>query len=213
MTGFENISGGLSADRLAGGIADDSIQGSSGDDTLFGGRGDDTLLGGADSDVISGGRGNDVLDSSGFGSTKSTLLGGPGNDTITGSDEIDRIEGGPGSDVLIGGRDRDFLTGGTEADMFLYQSTNDSTTGRQRDVIADFEQGVDVIMLDFFSAFNSPEPLWIGGAAFSSTPGEISATTDGLRTILRVDIDGDAAADFSVILTGGFVLTEADVLF
>ena len=58
-------------------------------------------------------------------------MGGAGADTLYGGAGADRLDGGTGQDLLIGG---------TGADTFVFNSGTDR--------IADFEQGVDHILLD-----------------------------------------------------------------
>jgi Ca2+-binding RTX toxin-like protein len=64
---------------------------------------------------------------------------GAGNDAIFGGAGIDNITGGAGKDTLSGGADKD---------TFIYTSASDSAAGvATRDVILDFEYGVDKIGL------------------------------------------------------------------
>lgn len=139
---------------------------------LFGGPGDDRLVGGYGEDVVDGGSGNDLIQ--GYGSVvvqlggtpggsalardndrADLLLGGSGDDTISGGGGDDTIYGGSGDDRLSGGVGNDSMAGGAGADSFLF-SLSISTltvadeTGRgegNRDVVIDFQTGVDV--LDF----------------------------------------------------------------
>jgi Ca2+-binding RTX toxin-like protein len=81
------------------------------------------------------------------------LKGTDGNDVITGLGGSDRLEGDKGNDRLFGGGgdDRlkgdngdDVLSGGAGADRFVFE------TGDGRDVVKDFEDGIDRIdFLDF----------------------------------------------------------------
>jgi Ca2+-binding RTX toxin-like protein len=103
----------------------DSLTAGAGADLLLGRGGDDLLMGGTGADIIMGGNGND------------DLRGGHGHDLLTGGDGDDRLEGGNGNDLLIGD---------AGADTFVFQRGND--------LIADFEQGLDRIILD--------ERLWTG---------------------------------------------------
>jgi len=112
------------------------VVGLAGNDTLGGGAGDDHLLGGAGNDALSGNTGNDIL------------LGGGGGDRIGGGDGNDVIGGGVGNDQITGGGGKDYLTGGAGKDTFIYLAATDSLAGTaNRDVILDFEYGVDKIGL------------------------------------------------------------------
>ncbi len=84
-------------------------------------RGDDYFLGDENDNIVKGRAGDD------------TLIGLGGND---------RLIGGDGSDVLIGGAGRDVLFGGASSDTFIIGQ------GSERDVIKDFEVGIDTISLD-----------------------------------------------------------------
>lgn len=159
----DTISAGGGNDEVYGGDADDSITGGSGEDLIFGGSGGDIITGGADNDLIFGGHGWDDLrggggndeiyggvsnDLIGGGAGDDILFGGRGNDTLRGgadNDELyggtqsDTLNGGSGDDLLEGGRSDDLLIGGTGADTFVFAGTTN------RDMIADFEVGIDKI--------------------------------------------------------------------
>jgi hypothetical protein len=68
----------------------------------------------------------------------STLEGAAGNDSLYGLGGDDRLVGGSGLDALIGGPGNDRLTGGSQCDTFAIE-----TRILQRDVIVDFEPGID----------------------------------------------------------------------
>ena len=109
---------------IEGGNGADLVVGNDGDDILFGGNGGDTLMGLAGNDELFGGNGAD------------NLFGGAGNDLLDGGNGADLLDGGAGMDLLIGGAGRDTFVlhaGGTAADA---------------DVIADFGNGPDRIVID-----------------------------------------------------------------
>jgi serralysin len=58
----------------------------------------------------------------------------------------DRLDGGAGRDLLGGGSGHDRLTGGDGADRFVFQA------GFGKDVILDFQAGVDVLDLSAVDA-------------------------------------------------------------
>ena len=95
-----------------------TLTGQSGNDLILGRDGNDALIGGAGADILIGGRGRD------------DLRGGAGHDLLIGGDGNDRLDGGTGNDTLIGG---------AGADTFLFNGG--------QDLIADFEQGIDRIIL------------------------------------------------------------------
>ncbi|CUH76283.1 putative Ig domain-containing protein [Tropicibacter naphthalenivorans] len=224
LTGIENLIGGDHADRLTGrtndsllegGASSDRLYGLGGDDTLDGQTGNDQLLGGTGADLLIGGTGYDVLLG---GSESDTLDGGSGNDQLRGGDGADTLEGGIGRDILIGG---EFTGGGFPgdgaADVFVFNSAADSTRfGAGRDIIRDFEDGLDMIDVsgidaDEGTAGNQAFTL-IGTAAFSHTAGELRYVNTAAATLLRGDTDGDGVADFDVYLNGVIALDGSDFI-
>lgn len=126
------------ADRAGDAVTDDNdlIRGWGGNDTIFGGRGNDTIHGDAGNDVIHGVKGSNLL------------YGGDGHDTITSGDQSSQLFGGAGDDLLLAQIDRNtahLLTGGDGADTFDFSAF---AVGRSsRSVVADFELGVDRLVL------------------------------------------------------------------
>lgn len=131
---IENATGGAQGDRLIGNAFNNVLTGNGGNDRLFGNEGNDTLLGGTGNDTLDGGRDNDSLDG---GDGHDTLIGGAGNDILM---------GGAGNDRLSGGLGNDTLTGGLHADVFAFGAADGG-----RDVITDFQDGVDRIDLSGFT--------------------------------------------------------------
>ncbi len=84
--------------------------------------------------------GNDTLDAS-LITDAIFLFGYDGDDLLYGSSGNDTLVGGTGNDTLVGGAGNDWLAGGPGADMFVFRP------GFGRDVIADFQNGLDVINL------------------------------------------------------------------
>ncbi|MEM8752415.1 MAG: LamG-like jellyroll fold domain-containing protein, partial [Pseudomonadota bacterium] len=124
--------------RLVGTHRGDVMDGKRGKDELISLGGDDFIDGGGGGDRIQAGKGED------------TLIGGHGRDMLIGrehSDELyggldnDTLKGGSGDDVLFGGKGFDHLYGGAGADVF-------GVGGGLRDVIYDFQDGIDVIALE-----------------------------------------------------------------
>ncbi|WP_342069590.1 calcium-binding protein [Yoonia algicola] len=105
-----------------------TIDGADASETLFGSDWFDLIFAGGGDDTVHGGQGND------------TLFGRAGDDVLNGDDGADTLFGGAGADTLDGGNGQDVLSGGAGADTFIFNSGID--------VIADFEQGIDQIILD-----------------------------------------------------------------
>lgn len=142
----ETLFGSDMFDLIFAGGGDDIVQGGQGDDTLFGRAGDDTL------------NGDDGAD---------TLLGGAGADTLGGGNGHDRLDGGAGDDRLDGGAGNDILFGQTGADTFIFNSGID--------LIADFQQGIDEIILD--------PSLWTGLTSAADLLFVYGTFEDGRMTI------------------------------
>ncbi len=135
--GNDTISGGDGNDILKGGDDDPSHAGPN-DDNLDGGIGDDQLAGGSGKDVLHGGVGNDTLNG---GDDNDFLFGDFGGDTLDGGTGNDYIDGGGALDGAGSAAVPDTLTGGADADTFVY-STHYRTT-----VITDYDATEDT--LDF----------------------------------------------------------------
>jgi len=214
VQGVGNIVGTDENDLVLGGVNGETLNGGAGgNDTLVGGGGNDTLIAGYGNDVLDGGEGIDTADFSNIIHNVAVNLGaeatlidgdlvkvggkiynvenvitGAGNDTIYGSSVANVIEGGSGNDTL---------DGGAGADTFVFSAGDSGVTAGNRDVILDFEDGVD--KLDF-SAFSGGK--FIGGAAFGGASNEVRAQVVGGNTILQIDTDGDSSVDMEIELSG-----------
>lgn len=134
-------------DTITSGDGNDVIETGGGRNKVYTGDGDDIVTLGGDKNFVHTGNGDDhVLGSSG----RDKVLGGNGDDRLAGldgDDELhgengdDLIVGGAGNDVVAGGTGNDMLWGGDDADEFVFTCNDD------RDVIRDFEVGVDTLTL------------------------------------------------------------------
>jgi len=160
--------------------------------------------------------GNDSL--AGNGSTN-RFFGCNGADRLTGRGGDDRLDGQNGRDQLIGGKGADQLRGGNGADTFIFARLSDSTFRPDgTDTIADFTPGRDRIDLaaldaDTHLAGDQAFVLVLTGL-FSGHAGELRVVKDGSqnRTLIQVDVDGNARADLQIELTGIHTLTAADFI-
>lgn len=147
MDGNDMLSGADGDDELSGGGGNDALRGDGGDDDLYGDRGDDSLDGGAGSDRLWGGAGDDALiggagdDHLSGNRGDDHLGGGTGDDALRGGAGADQLYGAAGTDTLTGGTGDDLLTGGAGADTFRFAE------GDGHDIVADFELGVDQLLL------------------------------------------------------------------
>ena len=219
-TGDDFLEGGNGRDRMYGGAGNDtagyenSLSGVRVNLTTHRGRGgeargdwlfdienlvgsyfDDILTGNDVSNILEGGNGADTLNGEG---AADFLFGGNGDDTLIGGD---------GDDILNGGLDRDILWGGDGVDIFEFLDVAESGIGSSRDVIKDFEQGVDLIDLAAMGATS------FSAGGFTNTAGEVTYKLigGGTKTVIEYDHDGDGAADFQILMTnGGFTMTADD---
>jgi hypothetical protein len=175
----------VSIEGLQGSRFEDDLTGDDSANVLNSDQGDDELHGRAGADTLSGGIGND------------SLFGGDGNDT------------------LIGGAGRDRLVGGDGQDTFVFTAPTDSEKGvEQRDMIADFQQGLDHIDLSAIDAGSANGAFtFIGTAAFSHQAGELRQFDNAAgNTIIAGDTNGDGITDFQIALNGSVVLSASDFL-
>jgi Ca2+-binding RTX toxin-like protein len=216
--GSDNDTVSLAGDRneiIAGG-GDDAVALTG--DYLFvsGDGGNDTLTTSGDFAKLEGGDGNDVLSATGEGNR---LDGGAGDDRLILSGEWNRASGGDGSDIISSGWGRDTMTGGASTDVFDFNRCSDSDV-QARDVIKDFEAGVDHIDLRGIDASTlrtgNNAFTFIGAERFHKVAGELHFKfydregTDHDVTVVSADVTGDGRTDFAITLTGLKMLTAAD---
>ncbi|MBE9610703.1 M10 family metallopeptidase C-terminal domain-containing protein [Chitinilyticum litopenaei] len=164
--------------------------------------GNDTLRGGAGNDKLYGYDGADIL------------YGDDGADQLMGGAGADTLYGGNGNDILQGGSGRDILSGGTGADRFIFSITAESGPGSTlRDTIRDFTRGQDKIDLSAIDANettvkNDAFTTLISSASRFTAPGQLKLSNGTLYG----NTDGDAAAEFSIALTGISKLALTDFL-
>lgn len=239
------IEGNNSANSLNGTSGNDIIYGYAGNDTISGNGGDDVIDGGADNDILNGGTNTAAGDTVSYAtatsavtvtlaSTRSQNTGGAGSDTLsnfenlTGSDFNDRLTGSSGANVIMGGKGNDLITGGGGADTlwggagsdtFDFNAVSDTgNSASSRDVIMDFEQGLDRIDLstiDASSALRSNNAFVFKGNAASfgtSSDGEIRYVHENGMTVIYGDTDRDSAPEFQIALNGLYTLTSADFI-
>lgn len=132
---------------------------------------------------------------------------------LTGNALANTIVGGGGADIITGGLGADMLTGGAGADTFVFTAAGDSTVGvGGRDRISDFSMlfgdRIDLRLIDANPyVFGDQAFSFIGQTAFAGSAGELRQEAIGADTWVQADVNGDAVADFSFLLSGSHTLS------
>ena len=98
---------------------------------------------------------------------------------------------------------------------FEFNRVADSSTTNGIDQITDFESGdkIDLSGIDAdFTIFGNQAFQLIGMAAFSGTAGELRVHEASGDSTLEGDVDGDGAADFTLLLASYQGLVEDDLI-
>ena len=226
----DTLTGNAGANILMGGDGADSLKGLDGDDILAGGAGNDTLNGGAGVDVATyfdaaagvtvtlgsaaaqntGGSGIDTL------SGIENLTGSRFNDVLTGSNKANTLDGGAGDDVLIGDYDADILYGGAGADRFVYVAASDSKVAVAfQDQIMDFNavqnDKIDLSLIDANVQAAGDNAFTLVGA-FTHVRGQLISVAQAGGYLVQGDTNGDAVADFAILVHAAQPLTPGDFI-
>ena len=152
-----------------------------------------------------------------------TITGSNEEDVIQGLGGNDNLSGLAGNDLIVGGLGRDIMTGGTGADIFDFNAVAESgKTAATRDVLRDFEHGIDKIDLSTIDARTNHTGndafIWRVTDGFTGVAGQLHYTQLNLpgtvndKTIIEGDINGDRVADFQIELKGLINLTTVDFI-
>lgn len=142
--GNDGLAAGPDQDTIYAGDGNDRMAGSYGHDTIYAGAGDDRMGGGYGNDLIYAGAGDDVV---GAGEMDDIVYGEAGNDLLNTATGNDTIFGGTGDDRINAGDGNDRMSGGTGSDTFVFNTFNRG----ERDVITDFEIGIDTLRMAYIS--------------------------------------------------------------
>lgn len=186
--------GTMESDTIEGAEAWDHLFGRDGDDVLSGAGGDDILQGDAGKDRLSGGAGRDRLDG---GEGQDELDGGDEEDNLMGAGGSDTLRAGAGHDMLDGGMGDDVLEGGSGADAFIVMPDSGN------DVVLDFE------------ATGEAQGAFDHIAFVDILPEQVRVTDTAQGALVWWDINGDTAADGSILLQGVPLadLRQSDFMF
>ncbi len=171
----DTLQGGADNDELFGNVGADLAEGNDGNDLLHGGQGNDTLSGNDGDDTINGDLGSDLLD----GNVGNDILnGGEGDDTVDGGEGNDELTGDAGDDLLLGAEGNDTVTGGEGRDRFVV------TPGSGSDVVTDFSDGEDMIVLDEGLTFEQLNMIQENDSTVIRLNSEVLATLVGVNISL-----------------------------
>ena len=131
---------------------------------------------------------------------------------------IENAVGGSGADTLIANQAANVLTGGGGGDDFIWRSLGDTGVGAQADVIADFVSLVDDIGLSDIDANANTAGVndaftFIGTSAFSNVAGQLRYQVEGGNARIQGDVNGDAIADFEIVVNNVTSLSSSDFFF
>ncbi|MGB8817563.1 MAG: calcium-binding protein [Rhizobiaceae bacterium] len=192
-----------------------------------GGAGFDTvsnvenIIGSARNDILNG---SDLANNLNGGAGNDSLAGNGGDDVLNGFTGSDNIFGGAGNDIIDGGMtglfgEMDMLSGGAGADRFLFANAGYSLAG-SNDQVMDFSS-LEGDKLDVHGVFApGTAASFIGAGAFTGVAGQVQVITSftefGLPDVnqfVRIDVDGNGVADFSLFVTSNALLTASDFIF
>ncbi len=233
-SGNDTLYGRGGNDILFGYDGNDILNGGTGADTMVGGTGNDTYYVDDAGDVVTENpnEGSDTIYTSidytiGTGTQMEFLRANAGSkgivltgnnlaNTIVGNTGADTLSGGGGNDMLRGSGGPDVLTGGAGADTFTYTALSDSTVAASgRDTITDFLTSagdkIDLHLIDANAALAGNQAFTlIGTNAFSGVAGQLRYAPSGGNTLISADVNGDKAADFSILVNGAHSFAPSD---
>ena len=181
------------SDTIYSGLGNDVLYGYGGNDRLHGESGNDRLVGGVNNDALYGEAGNDKLD------------GGTGNDSLAGAS---------GADLLIGGAGKDVLSGGANMDRFDFNSSLDSVSGPNRDMIKDLFAGdvIDLSTIDANQRVAGNQAFRLVSSSHFTAAGQLIYNTS--THVLAGNTDADSTSEFEIAvnLAGGNRLDPTDFI-
>lgn len=170
--------------------------------------------------IVENASGGDQTDSIVGNEYANTVTGNGGNDFIIGFQGDDVLDGGDGDDWIWSGMGADTMIGGAGADQFEFRRTKESGTAEgDRDIIVDFEVGIDKVRLVFMdgdeNTGGNQEMTYIGESDLSGSGlGEVRVLMENGWTynLAFIDLDGDATADMAIEMHTTDMVSETDFL-
>lgn len=192
------IANGVTIENAAGGNGDDHLTGNDIGNILTGGGGDDFVLGNAGEDFLYGDAGDDSIE------------GGIGNDQLFGGAGIDQMTGGAGKDYFTGGAGADIMTGGAGMDLYIFHALSDSSNAAPDRIIDATGDRIDLRKIDANTTV-ARDQAFTFVSAFTHLAGEATLTWDQQSnvTTLLLDVNGDALADFTLLINGDMTQAPA----
>jgi serralysin len=141
-----------------------------------------------------------------------TLNGAAGNDVLRGENGNDVLIGDAGNDTLIGGIGVDTLTGGADADTFMFESLTEMGTATRRDVITDFQTGVDKIDLWRLTSATLTSKGTSAFDAINQIRWSFYGTGASAYAVVQGNLSGDLLPEFEIKLNAVIALAANDFI-
>jgi hypothetical protein len=129
---------------------------------------------------------------------------------------VDVIVAGGGNDIIVAGNDKDWMSGQSGDDHFVFTSIAESAVGKERDVINDFGFGndkIDLHLIDANTGLAGDQGFhWIGSGAFTGAAGELRVYSNAQGTFVQGTVDADKVPDFEIHVGGKTALHASDFI-
>ncbi|MDO6962436.1 type I secretion C-terminal target domain-containing protein [Rhizobium alvei] len=137
---------------------------------------------------------------------------------LEGSDRADKLVGSNYDEYFAGLGGKDILTGGGGADLFMFSQSDTGSKKSTADVITDFSiaegDKIDLRRMDADTITTGLQDfVFIGTKNFTKHAGEVRFEKSGSDTFVYGDTNGDATADFMIVLDDAITLTANQFLF
>ncbi len=156
------------------------------------------------------------VDDAAFGS-RDIIAGASATETLNGGAGDDLLFGNGGDDTLNGGTGQDLLVGGLGNDTFTFDNGDSGGTILTADVIADFDDLLDVINLNSIDANTSAGgnqdfgPITQSGSVIQNSITWFQDVGNN-QTVIQIDNNGNTTADMMFVLTGIHNLNDTNVV-
>lgn len=234
--GVDTMNGNDGNDLLDGGVGPDKMYGGAGNDVYIVNEYNDFILENANEgyDIVRSfasyimGENLEALelqagagDIAGTGNSgANAITGNEGVNILDGKAGVDTINGGAGNDVIYGGLGNDLLTGGSGWDVFAVRQESVGLVTLETDRIFDFSVAggdrIDLSAIDANASLAGNQAFTFATvlSTFSGAAGEATLTYDATTnsTFLRLDVNGDKKADYSLRIDGDHTGTSGNII-